>query len=321
MSNTRVEFTTPKSYEIKLQRGLYRIECYGASGGHKELSEGSKGAYVSWYLLLRAARKFFLYVGECGKPNSVLRSFNGGGAAYFSSKHKKTTSSACSGGGATDIRLISDSEGEFESLKSRIMVAAGGGGESNYNSQGTLNNPKKGGDGGIIQGSGGDYSLCTNCDAIVGHTKAVGGSQTDGGTAGGGSSYGWGNDGEFGKGGSANESPNYWPSGGGGGGYFGGGAGGVSTNCLGNGAGGSSFVSGLNGCKALTKNASPSNMLFEGNIHYSGLQFYDIETLTGQNNPHQGDGKIIITYISLCTCNTLIRIEKTIFMLFLLSDS
>ena len=50
--------------------------------------------------------------------------FNGGGG--YSSGY--TDFNNCTGGGATDIRLASGNWNDFNSLKSRIMVAAGGGG-------------------------------------------------------------------------------------------------------------------------------------------------------------------------------------------------
>ena len=69
----------------------------------------SRGAYTNGIINLTKGTILYVYVGGSN-------GYNGGGGQ----------SSDRPGGGATDIRLI---EGvDFNSLKSRIMVAAGGGG-------------------------------------------------------------------------------------------------------------------------------------------------------------------------------------------------
>ena len=68
---------------------------------------------------LTKPRTFYLYIGEYGKGEySYEYSFNGGGIGQYG------------GGGATDIRLDPGNWSSFDSLKSRIIVAAGGGGSS-----------------------------------------------------------------------------------------------------------------------------------------------------------------------------------------------
>ena len=96
--------------------GWYKIELWGAAGGG---TNGGKGAYVSGMIYLEANDHLYFYVGEKGNKAAT---FNGGGAG------SSTDSRYYAGGGATDVRLVSGSWDDAESLNSRIMVAAGGGG-------------------------------------------------------------------------------------------------------------------------------------------------------------------------------------------------
>ena len=126
---------------IVLQPGTYFIECYGAQGG-KGMADGQfthpggKGAYVSGILPLKSRTTFFLYIGGKGNDASLSTEraqggWNGGGNAGkdigdINLNYHDDPSGA--GGGATDIRLINGPWDDPESLKSRIMVAAGGSG-------------------------------------------------------------------------------------------------------------------------------------------------------------------------------------------------
>ena len=228
-------------YEVNLNRGLYFFEAWGASGiiekcGRTFEARG-RGAYASGTIKLKETIKIFVYVGQ-NPQASNNPSFNGNINKYSSPP----------GGGATDFRL---EKGEFwynlSSLKSRIMVAAGGGGTDCFS----------GGDGGTLEGK-----LPDNAGVLPGP-----GNQTHGGSAG---AFGdrFGFPGEFGIGGSGDcySCSNTDGAGGGGGGYYGGG--GISLN--GGGAGGSSFISGFEGCDAIEKETlAPTG----SPIHYSGLFF------------------------------------------------
>lgn len=114
-------FTTPET-------GNYRIECAGASGYY----DSGKGTYASGILNLQKGEQLYIYVGEGNKSSGIA--YNGGGSGYYGS-----------GGGATDVRLQNGLWNNFESLKSRIMIAAGGGGS--------------GGQGANYKGGDGRYSL------------------------------------------------------------------------------------------------------------------------------------------------------------------
>ena len=101
---------------LLLSPGKYQFECWGAQGNTSASTHvGGPGAYTRGTIKLTEPKTFFLYVGEQNQHRYQI-SFNGGGAGQHG------------GGGASDIRLLNGSWDGFSSLKSRIMVAAGGGG-------------------------------------------------------------------------------------------------------------------------------------------------------------------------------------------------
>lgn len=79
-----------------------------------------------------------------------------------------------------------------------------------------------------------------------------------------------------------------------------------------NGGGGSSFASGMTGCKAITATSTSSSISYrtgsDATIHYSGLKFTNASTIAGNAampnpaagsgtvNGNQGNGYIRITY-------------------------
>ena len=319
-------FNTHGKYEVTLQRGFYNFECWGASGGSLELNSSS-GAYVSGNIFIHSTQKLYLFVGEKGIPRGTATTFNGGGAAAYTYglTNDAKDSYSSSGGGSTDIRLIDGNWDDINSLKSRIIVASGGGGETNYikiTVSPAVGNPVRGGNGGTLVGESSSYSQCYQCTNKA-YTKAGGGEQQNGGNAGG-SSGGFGNQGSFGRGADSNIVSD-WPSSGGGSGYFGGGSGGISTDCLGTGAGGSSFVSGCNGCSAVTEDYSLSNQKFSGNVHYSGYVFSNIVMKSGDIvNRSKKDGQIKISLIlsNFCTsCHSHERLMVFSFVILLLNKT
>ena len=116
--------------------GKFKIQLWGARGikVYDPTANGcskvtGKGAYVSGMIQIKEVVDLFVFVGEQGK--------SGGG---FNSNSQLMT---ISGGGATDIRLTNTTNWyDFDSLKSRIMVAAGAGSGERY----------CGGDGGSLIG-------------------------------------------------------------------------------------------------------------------------------------------------------------------------
>ena len=111
--NTKLNFSfTGTSQVIILPPGIYQFECWGAQGCVSSSNVGGKGAYVSGVLKNRVIRSFYLFVGQYGKSSYSQHVFNGGGPGQ------------ATGGGATDIRLKNGTWDNFESLKSRMIVAA-----------------------------------------------------------------------------------------------------------------------------------------------------------------------------------------------------
>ena len=114
---------------IKLPKGLYKLECWGAqSGGYYENNqkEGKNGGYSTGILNLRENIKLYLYSG--GKGNSANNGYPSGGGYWARSggyngggKGKQDSShNVGGGGGGTDIRIAS------KSLYARVIVAGGG---------------------------------------------------------------------------------------------------------------------------------------------------------------------------------------------------
>ncbi len=297
------EFDYTGSYQVFIapKTGNYQIELWGASGGSTETgAEGGKGAYTKGTITLNKQDKLYIFVGEEGHHYTpqvdyvVSETFNGGGNGK---QHPWTA--AASGGGATDVRLeISDTGNwnDFNSLKSRIMVAAGGGGAFWWNNSGNIN----GGFGGALNGGNGEikYDPIEESDNRV-LANPIGGTQTSGGIP---------NDnkteesfGKFGIGGNYIMNDTRTRAGGGSG-YYGGG-GGVDEGMTGvSGAGGSSFISGYKGCIAIKKESAADNIITNDgcteespnitcSYHYSGKVFIDMEMIAGNTEMPTHDGK------------------------------
>lgn len=262
-----------------LYDGLYEIELWGAAGGRNEDAPYGYGAYTKGTIHLKKGDTFYIYVGEKGKNNHKA-SFNGGGYGGNGSIY------GYSGGGATDIRLMDGNWDDSESLKSRIMVAGGGGGSS----LGVYTTAGGGSYAGGLQGySGGYYS-----GHAYNNQDGKGGTQIAGGTNGNNIYGGTGTPypGSFGKGGNNDSVSDGTGAGGGGGGYYGGGAGGAtkSGGSGQGGGGGSSFISGYNGCNAINESLKPTG----SSIHYSNMSFKNALMLSGREempNP-RGTGNI-----------------------------
>lgn len=254
-------FTTPHN-------GIYKIELWGAQGGYEtvdpEYYPGAYGGYVSGEINLNKNTTLYVYVGEQPVGKVYNGGFNGGGNSAYDGS---------GGGGATDIRLDNSGVLDFNSLKSRIMIAAGGSGGYDVSD-------------GVAGGLIGYKRLYDN--------DGEGGTQTSGGTGGdvtdrtscvydftaGGPSNGLSENGSFGKGGNAN-----YLGTGGGGGYYGGGSGTFMCDADGGGSGGggSSFVSGHSGCDAISSTSTASNIVHTGqSIHYSGYSFINTKVIDGK---------------------------------------
>ena len=242
--------------------GKYKIELWGAQGANYGNFTGGEGAYTSGILNMQEGKTYNLYIGEGGRNKNVTVSFgtygfNGGSGGNFAcySYHGGKDAYNFYGGGSTDIRTQNGVWNNFDSLKSRIMVAAGGA-SSNQNEKGAYA-------GGLIGYSG---------------SRATGGTQT---------SSGQNRPGGFGYAGypiyDAGTCGNSVVSGAGSG-YYGGAtyaASGANTGMTSSG-GGSSYISGHNGCNAIAENSTLTNIIHTGQPnHYSGLVFTDTVMIDG----------------------------------------
>ncbi|EAX88659.1 WAG22 antigen precursor, putative [Trichomonas vaginalis G3] len=252
-------------YIIWLKPGMYRVERWGASGGFLD-NRGAHGSYVSGILPIFTPEIFYLYLGQQGEW-SGSSTYNGGGAGTINITNKNNYVSGGSGGGSSDLRLTKGHWKDFNSLKSRIIVAAGGAGDAYYNQI------IQGGAGGALKGS--DGSIHSEPNYVAGISLSTGGNQTSGGLR----TNTTGQNGGFGYGGNC-LNKNHGSGGGsgyygGGSGYYGGGSGGFVGSRVTSGSGGSSYVSGYEGCRAIKKSSTVDSISHEDNsIHYLGIVFY-----------------------------------------------
>ncbi|MCI6627228.1 MAG: glycine rich domain-containing protein, partial [Tenericutes bacterium] len=254
----------------------YKIELWGAQGGNEyefwstnglieNIVYGGYGAYTRGEILLNKGDILYIYVGEAGtfgKPGinststvgqGAVATFNGGGAGGAaggsSSLPYQNYSGGNSGGGATDVRLVPGSWNDAISLRSRIMVAGGGGGFLGYDFQSVdyADNSNIGSAGGLISEKG--YNITKADGVVLSFSSGSLANQTSGNA--------------FGIGGTgSNSGYTTYCAGhnGGGGGYYGGGG---SSNSgyycykLG-GGGGSSYISGHTGCVAIKSETDTS---------------------------------------------------------------
>ena len=242
----------------------YKIELWGAQGGSYVEYIGGKGAYTSGIINLARNNKIYIYVGKQG-DNSSERIYNNGSIAC---KYNNISYGA-SGGGATDIRTIDGKWDDFSSLISRIMVAAGGGGAIYIPNDLNCFYCQNGGSGGGLIGENGNLKVYILTDTNA--TIASGATQISGGKNGNNNTYQ-----NFGI------VDNIYGSAKGGGGYYSGGNGYRGDSITGTGAGGSSFVSGHDGCDAIKEKSTENNIIHTGqSIHYSGLYFTNTIMIDG----------------------------------------
>ena len=281
-------------YELVFEAGEYIITLYGASGGYttfESYNQPGLGGVVNGTLKLNRGKKLYLYIGGQGTNSNAgvpgIGGYNGGVNGGIDIGQNLCASAGS--GGSTDIRIKKGNN--IESLRSRIMVAGGGG------SAGCWKYAGKGGSGGGIEGDNGGNTR-TSSYSSVSLPGGKGGTQTHG------SFYGSGSKGEDGDGNLNGEA-----GGSGGGGYWGGEGGKSFTNGASGsgGGGGSSFISGHDGCIAINSDGEPSN----SSIHFSKIQFYNTSTLTGVNS---GNGYAIIVgkvkyHIMTCASNNNLMIN------------
>ncbi len=273
----------------------YQIELWGAQGGDaSDTYIGGKGAYTKGTIYLKKDTKLYVYVGATGNRDLKFisdtitdtatnytwpRKYYEGDVMFNSGTYSSAQENGygMSGGGATDIRLINGNWDNFDSLKSRIMVASGGSGASTYHrsSNGVPGGALSGIDGSVL---GTDGSIPT------------GGTQTSGGLKGTGRYTTASTNGTFGKGGQG-----VFGTSSGGAGYYGGGAASHGAGTVGIGGSGSSFISGYEGCDAIAETSTESNIIHTGqSVHYSGYEFEYAEMIAGNSEmPNYQGGTMI----------------------------
>lgn len=298
-------FTTPST-------ASYLVECWGAQGGNMDKYSGGKGGYVAGIITLSSGTTLYAYVG------GQAQAFNGAG---ISRPSEVSSHYGNSGGGATDFRLVKGSTWkEFNSLKSRIIVAAGGGG-ANYRNYPVDKGEDKtviygegdGGYGGGLTGGEGQTLNHNRTNYITyGWWESYGGTQTAGGHPNPSESflsreatkeyYTKIYSGKFGY--CMNNTTSSLVQSGGGSGYYGG-----SDGVHGGAAGGSSFISGYPGCNAISANSTEDAIAHTGQPnHYSGYVFTNSVMKAGNESMpspsggtetgHSGNGYAIITQVS-----------------------
>ena len=254
----KTDYTYTGNYQtfVVPTTGVYKIELWGAQGGTASGYSIGLGGYTKGNITLTKNNQYYIYIGGAGQGignGTGGAGWNGGGPGINA---HDSNNRASGGGGATDIRLVNGTWNNTSGLRSRIMVAAGAGGASNYSNGGAA-----GGLIGIRDVAKNGYSQYNG----GGGTQTSGGTVTNGG-------YGATN-GSFGTG-----SVGSSIGGGGGGGYYGG-AGGVRSGPQdGSGGGGSSFISGHLGCDAINASGTHTGQP----NHYSGLVFTNTIMIDGQ---------------------------------------
>lgn len=263
-AETDYQYTGQEQVFIPPVNGTYKVELWGAGGGYglangvKKNAPG-KGAYTSGEIDLTQGDKLYVYVGQKGADATVnsggAKSYNGGGAGGTD----PDDDDGGAGGGATDVRLVSGPWNGGESLRSRIMVAAGGNGSS-FTYAGVSGGTINGLNHTVVSGNNGKGA--TQTGYFFGYSP-------DGGYC--------DNPGEVGPDGSVLSHGE--PAAGGG--YYGTYLGVcVNLSLYGDPGSASSFISGYTGCNAVKQDGTPSG----SPNHYSGKVFRNGKMVAGSGS-------------------------------------
>jgi hypothetical protein len=145
-------------YSVALEPGLYDLEVWGAQGGNDSTYPttcfGGRGGYSKGTVQLRSKTTLYVYVGGSGTGSTS--------DVYWGSS---------GGGGATDVRLQNGAWNDTNGLKTRIIVAGGGGGRHGKNRESTQ---------GFVGNDGGGTVAPTYTSNSV---TITGGTQTSSGTS------------------------------------------------------------------------------------------------------------------------------------------
>ncbi|EAY03435.1 hypothetical protein TVAG_412390 [Trichomonas vaginalis G3] len=216
------------------------------------------------------------------------------------------------------MRYVLGEYNETNSLKSRIIVSAGGAGSTFY-----ISAFIQGGHAGGINGFPGSQYVYISSSGTL--TNSTGANNILGGISGLADDKNSSSiiNGSFGIG--ANPFETGYGSGGGGG-YYGGGAGNSAVNTVGTGSGGSSFISGYKGCNAISEKYTLSNPIHTGKPeHYSGFVFANPIMKDGPTIKYIGNGQARITvlqniFIREKSCNYYYTLNHLLFCIFIIFD-
>lgn len=286
-----------QTYTVPMN-GYYKIEAWGAQGGNS----GGKGAYTYGEIYLEKGTNLYIQVGGQGSNNpagvfqAAAGGYNGGGSTQGQACCSGAPRTFGTGGGATDIRLSSGAWNDDVSLKSRVMVAAGGGGRfTQGSSTGT------GGAGGALNGLPGSGDFADYCVGLGATQTTAGIISTTGKYCDATNNAGYTDPGKsfggFGYGGAHGTDGNNAT--GGGSGYYGG----SSSGHIASAGGGSSYISGYAGCVAISSASSltPKSGCTDGttniecSYHYSGKIFQNAKMVAGNEKMPNHDGTGTIT--------------------------
>ena len=174
------DYTNDYQKYIVPEDGYYKIECWGAQGASVGTAIGGKGAYTNGIIYLNKDEIIWIYVGEKGKEGTSNGISGIGTSSRCESRLTSAVGDSGAGGGATDIRLVGGEDytwDNFNSLKSRIMVAAGGGGGAMVDFSGWK--AANGGAGGDFTGIAGIKVVSSSATE---NSWTSGGTQISGGT-------------------------------------------------------------------------------------------------------------------------------------------
>ena len=268
-----------------MKAGRYKFEAWGAQGGDAKSSSrtttegasGGYGGYVAGTGYFTVGDAIFAYVGGAGtntvapSPCAAAGGYNGGEGSSCQSPEQNYGRTWGTGGGGTDFRLLGSTWDNFDSIKSRIMVAGGGGGAFD---DGNDAHRSKGGDAGGLT----SYPGVAAYDGGTNFPAGTEASQTTGGYTeclyASACTYGRKAYGTLGKA----SARIIGMSAGGGAGWYGGG----SSLHVSSAAGGSSFIAGHSGCNAINISTSTSsNIVHTGSytVVYNGRN-YEFQTST-----------------------------------------
>ncbi|KQW53080.1 hypothetical protein ASC77_01915 [Nocardioides sp. Root1257] len=225
-TGTQQTFTVPEGVSA------VQVKAVGAAGGDAGGSPGGRGAEVTGTLAVTTGQTLYLWVGGQGGSSGLsgARGWNGGG------RGGQSDTAGGGGGGASDVRTCPAAVQGCDSISSRVLVAAGGGGagaggtipggdagQAGSSPSGPRGTAGGGGAGTASAGGAGGVAAPSDSSEYAGYGEA--GTLTTGGDSiriGGYISYAGG--------------------GGGGGGVYGGGGGALLRFYGGGGGGGSSLV-------------------------------------------------------------------------------